>query len=1508
MDLAGAFRGWGFGVALAALVSFGAGGGTALANTCTWTGVTNGNFATTTNWSGCGGVAPQSTDDVVVDGTVSLSVNTGATITVKSLTINSTYTKTVTQNGSTPLHTTGNFAIAGGTFTGNSASTVQVGGSLTASGGTFTTSGATVTATGSLTVSGGTVSASSSTLTAGGLAVSSGSFSTSSGAVTVNGNLSVSGTGTFTGNTGSVQITGNLSLTGGSFTATGGTTQIGGAFSRTAGNTFDANGGTILLSSTTARSHTFAGATMANVIVNDGLVGYWSFDDKKITDSSGYGNTGTKNGTTSFAATVPGTIGFADPWDFTPDGASGYAQVAAPVAMPAAGGAQTISLWAQFASSTTTQAMVALTGTGSAVEVGLGVVGGTGHIRVWKAAGTDLANVTAPVDGAWHHIAYTFDGTTDKLYLDGTPTSGLGVGHDAGAPTSVFIGADSASTNFFNGSVDEVRVYNRALNAREIASMASGQMPATGIATHTFADAFTTANNDDFVIASGTVAGSSAISVGGDWFNYGGLFTNTATVALTTTSSRTLLSGGQSFSNLSMSGSGTYTLADRLWVPGGTVTISASGNINGGAYVAHIGTLADPSNQWVRGTGTVILDGSSDQNLTTKTFFGLRIEDPSESNLVAYWKLDEAQGTTFRDVSGSGNTGTLFATGTTWTGAPGSVSFDDAAALKLDGATGYASMGVTNLPAANATQTISLWAKLGSTSGIQNLVALVASAATSGVQIGLRNNLLSAWTWGGTALVSVTPPGDGAWHHIAYTWDGTTDRLYLDGVVTSATGATPHQAATPTAAYLGTYNGSAELYGGSLDDVRVYNKTLSAAQITQLAAGRYAGTGGVATVTLTGTALSIPIGDFGFVIDSGNFYTNDQTVTVSVTTAPCIVNSGTLHLGSKVTNCDGGLTINPMGTLLMDTSGGQFQPGKNSTLAIDGTLIASNTGALIERDNGSEHYTFKVGTTATATPTLNITGLTIKDTDASGVQINANTSAVTTFTHFDNIVFGRGTTGVGSEYLQIYSKVLYLSSNGCTFGSGEGAAALPAAAVKLTGNGTADGETRAIFGTTTCATSWAVSSTCVSPTTPKSDDDSGNDGVGDNPATNGAVVQFVRAAEDDTSGTIVGFPTAAFDWNTFTYYSTYVAFHGAIGGNDAVYVRSEAGAPLYSWTAPSGETIIGTPKWTTVSSKHYLYVATTAGHVYRLVDNATGTTSGSLTLDASGAWATNPYNANGTITTPLTADASNLYFGGNPTAGGHAWWTVGQAAESIPTGSPFPITPTITSAAPSVWTVGGTSYLMLGLTGHVLKISLTSQAVVGDNSSPGTASVWGRISVGSSHTGGFSRVYAGDDNGTMWAIDPAAGFATGGGLWSYHTANAILGSSYYDNLTDTIAYGTQGGTVIVLNGSGAVLNSSYPYTPGSVGDAITAAPLYYSGVLAVGSTGGKLYFLDRNNGASTPAAALIREYYFGPGEAVSTISFDPTVNRYMVTTANPASKDGHLYYFDLIADPTPGSS
>jgi hypothetical protein len=85
-------------------------------------------------------------------------------------------------------------------------------------------------------------------------------------------------------------------------------------------------------------------------------------------------------------------------------------------------------------------------------------------------------------DGQWHHIACTFqnDGTPDatdiKLYIDGTPETVLSSQSAQSLNTlplnPVTIGND-VQGRLFEGIIDEVRVYDRALSAGEIASLYS---------------------------------------------------------------------------------------------------------------------------------------------------------------------------------------------------------------------------------------------------------------------------------------------------------------------------------------------------------------------------------------------------------------------------------------------------------------------------------------------------------------------------------------------------------------------------------------------------------------------------------------------------------------------------------------------------------------------------------------------------------------------------------------------------------------------------------------------------------------------------------------------------------------------------------------------------------------------------------------------------------------------------------------------------------------------------
>jgi len=87
----------------------------------------------------------------------------------------------------------------------------------------------------------------------------------------------------------------------------------------------------------------------------------------------------------------------------------------------------------------------------------------------WSYANIDWTNRI--IDTDWHNLINTYDGSIMKMYLDGEL---LGTSEASGnlrsTTSDVYIGNQS-SINFFNGRIDEVAIYNRALTVQEVSKV-----------------------------------------------------------------------------------------------------------------------------------------------------------------------------------------------------------------------------------------------------------------------------------------------------------------------------------------------------------------------------------------------------------------------------------------------------------------------------------------------------------------------------------------------------------------------------------------------------------------------------------------------------------------------------------------------------------------------------------------------------------------------------------------------------------------------------------------------------------------------------------------------------------------------------------------------------------------------------------------------------------------------------------------------------------------------------
>jgi hypothetical protein len=412
-------------------------------------------------------------------------------------------------------------------------------------------------------------------------------------------------------------------------------------------------------------------------------------------------------------------------------------------------------------------------------------------------AHVSLTAAQALPPGTWTHVAATYDGATLRLYVNGVlassrPRTGE-VGVSGGA---LRIGGNNAWTGeFFAGLIDDVRVYNRALTATEIAADMDGGViappppPPVNQAPVAQADALTTssgtplaltaalllANDTDAdgdalsvssVAAAGTAGGSIAATGAGMWS-----YTPAAG-----------FSGVESF---------TYAITDgRGGIASGTINVTV--------------TAAAPAPVGVPG-------------------------------LVLALGFDESGGIIAADSSGGGRNGTVreaafvagkYGNALSFDGVNDWVTVPDSAALDLT--TGM---------------TIEAWVRPATLSGWETLVLK---------ERGIEDLAYGLYVHDGAPLPGgvAAPAGTiktstghhtvhgssalaiGQWTHVATTYDGATQRFYVNGTLVASRAQTGSMQVSGSPLRIGGNNAWAgEFFQGLIDEVRVYNRALTAAEI-----------------------------------------------------------------------------------------------------------------------------------------------------------------------------------------------------------------------------------------------------------------------------------------------------------------------------------------------------------------------------------------------------------------------------------------------------------------------------------------------------------------------------------------------------------------------------------------------------------------------------------------------------------------------------------------------------
>jgi hypothetical protein len=199
---------------------------------------------------------------------------------------------------------------------------------------------------------------------------------------------------------------------------------------------------------------------------------------------------------------------------------------------------------------------------------------------------------------------------------------------------------------------------------------------------------------------------------------------------------------------------------------------------------------------------------------------------PPPTGLVAAWGFDAGAGMQTADASGNGHAGTISGAAWTTSGRYGS-------ALNFDGVNDWVTVADAAALDLTNRMTLSAWVRPDSLQGYRSLIFKETSANVAYSLYAHDGTRPASWVYtnqyrstaGGSALPL------NAWSHLAATYDGSALRLFLNGVQVSQTSFAQNMITSTQPLRIGGDNIWGEYFDGLIDEVRIYNRALTAAEI-----------------------------------------------------------------------------------------------------------------------------------------------------------------------------------------------------------------------------------------------------------------------------------------------------------------------------------------------------------------------------------------------------------------------------------------------------------------------------------------------------------------------------------------------------------------------------------------------------------------------------------------------------------------------------------------------------
>jgi len=219
---------------------------------------------------------------------------------------------------------------------------------------------------------------------------------------------------------------------------------------------------------------------------------------------------------------------------------------------------------------------------------------------------------------------------------------------------------------------------------------------------------------------------------------------------------------------------------------------------------------------------TALTPSGGDPSITTRT------NEEQSPGPIAYWKFDEGYGATANDSTANANNGTI--SEATWQDESICLS---GKCLQFDGTDDYVSIANDDEISGLAEITVEAWIN-PKTSGVWR--GIIGSEGTGAYHFQIQTgNLLQFYVYGpgddAFSTTSFSGSNLNKWFHVVGTYDGSTIKVYVNGVEEGSQGGLSGDIASSSDIRIGRASSVSRTFNGFMDDVKIYPYARTATQI-----------------------------------------------------------------------------------------------------------------------------------------------------------------------------------------------------------------------------------------------------------------------------------------------------------------------------------------------------------------------------------------------------------------------------------------------------------------------------------------------------------------------------------------------------------------------------------------------------------------------------------------------------------------------------------------------------